>query len=61
MRVELSVTPHAGEEKPGLMNELWTGCALVLLIEGCLHALFPECIKQAAARAGVALAWLLHR
>jgi len=33
------------------MRELWTGLALVLVIEGCLYALFPEAMKRAAARA----------
>ncbi|HTV43907.1 MAG TPA: DUF2065 domain-containing protein [Stellaceae bacterium] len=33
------------------MNDLWTGFALVLVIEGCLYALFPEGMKRAAARA----------
>jgi uncharacterized protein len=33
------------------MRELWTGLALVLVIEGCLYALFPEGMKRAAARA----------
>lgn len=33
------------------MNELWTGFALVLVIEGCFYALFPEGMKRAAARA----------
>jgi uncharacterized protein len=33
------------------MNQLWTGLALVLVIEGSLYALFPEGMKRAAARA----------
>jgi uncharacterized protein len=33
------------------MNDLWTALALVLVIEGCLYALFPEGMKRAAARA----------
>jgi uncharacterized protein YjeT (DUF2065 family) len=33
------------------MSDLWTACALVLVIEGCLYALFPESMKRAAARA----------
>ena len=34
------------------MRDLWTAFALVLVIEGCLYALFPESMKRAAARAG---------
>jgi hypothetical protein len=34
------------------MRDLWTAFALVLVIEGCLYALFPEGMKRAAARAG---------
>ncbi|MGH7047548.1 MAG: DUF2065 domain-containing protein [Stellaceae bacterium] len=33
------------------MNDLWTAFALVLVIEGCLYALFPDGMKRAAARA----------
>jgi uncharacterized protein len=33
------------------MRDLWTSLALVLVIEGCLYALFPEGMKRAAARA----------
>jgi uncharacterized protein len=33
------------------MRDLWTAFALVLVIEGCLYALFPEGMKRAAARA----------
>ena len=33
------------------MRDLWTALALVLVIEGCLYALFPESMKRAAARA----------
>ncbi|MGC2525514.1 MAG: DUF2065 domain-containing protein, partial [Stellaceae bacterium] len=33
------------------MRDLWTAFALVLVIEGCLYALFPEAMKRAAARA----------
>jgi uncharacterized protein len=33
------------------MSDLWTSLALVLVIEGCLYALFPEGMKRAAARA----------
>ena len=33
------------------MRDLWTACALVLVIEGVLYALFPEGMKRAAARA----------
>jgi uncharacterized protein len=33
------------------MSDLWTSFALVLVIEGCLYALFPEGMKRAAARA----------
>lgn len=33
------------------MKDLWTGVALVLVIEGVLYALFPEAMKRAAARA----------
>jgi uncharacterized protein len=33
------------------MSDLWTALALVLVIEGCLYALFPEGMKRAAARA----------
>ena len=33
------------------MKDLWTGLALVLVIEGALYALFPEGMKRAAARA----------
>ncbi|HEY3909124.1 MAG: DUF2065 domain-containing protein [Stellaceae bacterium] len=33
------------------MRDLWTAFALVLVIEGCLYALFPQSMKRAAARA----------
>jgi len=33
------------------MNDLWTALALVLVIEGCLYALFPKGMKRAAAQA----------
>lgn len=33
------------------MRDLWTSIALVLVIEGCLYALFPEGMRRAAARA----------
>lgn len=33
------------------MRDLWTAFALVLVIEGCLYALFPEGMKRAAAQA----------
>jgi uncharacterized protein len=33
------------------MSDLGTALALVLVIEGCLYALFPEGMKRAAARA----------
>lgn len=33
------------------MRDLWTGLALVLVIEGVLYALFPEGMKRAAMRA----------
>ena len=33
------------------MSDLGTGLALVLVVEGVLWALFPERMKQAAARA----------
>ena len=33
------------------MRDLFTGLALVLVIEGILYALFPEGMKQMAARA----------
>jgi uncharacterized protein YjeT (DUF2065 family) len=33
------------------MKDLWTGLALVLVIEGVLYALFPEAMKRVAARA----------
>jgi uncharacterized protein len=33
------------------MRDLWTGLALVLVIEGALYALFPEGMKRVAARA----------
>ena len=33
------------------MSDLWTSLALVLVIEGCLYAPFPEGMKRAAARA----------
>jgi uncharacterized protein YjeT (DUF2065 family) len=33
------------------MRDLWTSLALVLVIEGCLYALFPEGMKRAAMRA----------
>lgn len=33
------------------MGDLGTGLALVLVVEGVLWALFPETMKQAAARA----------
>jgi len=33
------------------MRDLWTGLALVLVIEGILYALFPEGMKRIAARA----------
>lgn len=32
------------------MRDLATGIALVLVIEGIVHALFPEGMKQVAAR-----------
>jgi uncharacterized protein len=33
------------------MHDLWTAFALVLVIEGCLYALFPDGMKRAAVRA----------
>ena len=33
------------------MRDFWTALALVLVIEGCLYALFPVSMKRAAARA----------
>jgi uncharacterized protein len=33
------------------MRDVWTAIALVLVIEGCLYALFPEGMRRAAARA----------
>ncbi|HEX5452764.1 MAG TPA: DUF2065 domain-containing protein [Stellaceae bacterium] len=33
------------------MQDLWTGLALVLVIEGVLYALFPEGMRKMAARA----------
>jgi len=33
------------------MRDFLTAFALVLVIEGCLYALFPESMKRAAARA----------
>jgi uncharacterized protein YjeT (DUF2065 family) len=33
------------------MRELWTGLALVLVIEGILYALFPDGMRKFAARA----------
>jgi hypothetical protein len=33
------------------MRDLWTGLALVLVIEGVLYALFPEGMRRVAARA----------
>ena len=33
------------------MSDLWTALSLVLVIEGCLYALFPEGMKRAAAQA----------
>jgi uncharacterized protein YjeT (DUF2065 family) len=35
------------------MVDLGTALALVLVVEGVLWALFPEVMKQAAARAGL--------
>jgi uncharacterized protein YjeT (DUF2065 family) len=35
------------------MTDLLTGLALVLVVEGTLWALFPECMKQAAAQAAL--------
>ena len=32
------------------MQDLWTGLALVLVLEGILYALFPEAMKRAAMR-----------
>jgi hypothetical protein len=32
------------------MRDLWTGLALVLVVEGILYALFPQGMKRAAAR-----------
>jgi uncharacterized protein YjeT (DUF2065 family) len=32
------------------MRDLWTGLALVLVVEGILYALFPEGMKRVAAR-----------
>ena len=58
------------------MSDLWTAIALVLVIEGCLYALFPKRAAAqavsippqalriaglAAACAGVALVWLVRR
>ena len=34
-----------------VMRDLWTGLALVLVIEGVLYALFPDGMKRVAARA----------
>jgi uncharacterized protein len=34
-----------------VMRDLWTGLALVLVIEGVLYTLFPEGMKRVAARA----------
>ena len=33
------------------VRDLWTALALVLVIEGCLYALFPGAMRRAAARA----------
>ncbi len=33
------------------MHDLVTALALVLVIEGCLYAVFPEAMKRAAAQA----------
>ena len=32
------------------MRDLWTGLALVLVVEGVLYALFPQGMKRVAAR-----------
>ena len=32
------------------MRDLWTGLALVLVVEGILYALFPDAMKRVAAR-----------
>ncbi len=32
------------------MRDLWTGLALVLVVEGILYALFPDGMKKIAAR-----------
>lgn len=32
------------------MRDLWTGLALVLVVEGVIYALFPEGMKRVAAR-----------
>jgi uncharacterized protein len=32
------------------MRDLWTGLALVLVVEGILYALFPQAMKRVAAR-----------
>ena len=32
------------------MRDLWTGLALVLVVEGILYALFPQGMKRVAAR-----------
>ena len=33
------------------MHDLWTALALVLVIEGCLWALFPDAMRRAMAQA----------
>jgi uncharacterized protein YjeT (DUF2065 family) len=38
-------------ERTGTMQDLLTGLALVLVVEGVLWALFPEGMREAAARA----------
>jgi uncharacterized protein len=39
--------------RPVYARDLLTAIALVLVIEGCLYALFPEGMQRAAARATV--------
>jgi len=42
-----------GERSARSMTDLTTALALVLVVEGTLWALFPEQMKQAAARAAL--------
>ena len=42
------------------MRDLWTGLALVLVVEGVLYALFPQGMKRVAARTVLVPAQMLR-